>query len=158
MLNSTPERIWAAAMFAVSAYALWRGGRIERLVAGANILAWLATITVQNRQDWLHPQWGVLVVDVGFLALLLALVVRTTRGWVMPAAAFQLLAVVTHMAIMADKGVRAWAYITALILWSYLVLISLAVGAYVYDRFGGRLAQARAAQARTKSAPWPARR
>jgi hypothetical protein len=141
VLNSTPERIWAAAMFAVSAYALWRGGRVERLVAGANILAWLITIAVQNRHDWLHPQWGVLAVDLAFLGLLLTLVVRTTRSWVMPAAAFQLLAVVTHMAIMADKGVRAWAYITALILWSYLVLISLAAGTYLHARFSGRPAR-----------------
>lgn len=134
MLNSTPERIWAVAMFAVSAYALWRGGRVERLVAGANILAWIVTIVVQNRQDWLNPQWGVLAVDVAFLGLLLALVVRTTRTWVMPAASFQLLAVVTHMAIMADRGVRAWAYLTALILWSYLVLITLAAGTYLQSR------------------------
>ena len=48
----------------------------------------------------------------------------------MPAAAFQLLLVVTHAAIIADPGVRARAYITALILWSYLVLITLAVGTY----------------------------
>ncbi|HEY9236436.1 MULTISPECIES: hypothetical protein [Phenylobacterium] len=141
MLNSTPERIWAVAMFVVSAYAVWRGGRVERLVAGANVVAWVLTVAVQNRQDWLHPQWGVLAVDVAFLILLLGLVVRTTRGWVMPAAAFQLLAVVTHMAIMADKGVRAWAYLTALILWSYLVLISLAVGVYLQSRFNGRPAR-----------------
>lgn len=134
MLNSTPERTWAAAMFAVSVYALWRGGRVERLVACANIIAWAITIAVQNRHDWLHPQWGVLVVDITFLGLLLVLVVRTAKGWVMPAAAFQLLAVVTHMAIMADKGVRAWAYLTALILWSYLVLISLAAGTYLQSR------------------------
>ena len=138
MLNSTPERIWAVAMFAVSVYALWRGGRVERLVAGANILAWALTIVVQNRRDWLHPQWGVLAVDIAFLDLLLALVVRTTRNWVMPAAAFQLLAVVTHMAIMADKGVRAWAYLTALILWSYMVLFSLAAGTYLESRISAR--------------------
>lgn len=125
-------------MFAVSVYALWRGGRVERLVAGANILAWALTIVVQNRRDWLHPQWGVLAVDIAFLALLLALVVRTTRNWVMPAAAFQLLAVVTHMAIMADKGVRAWAYLTALILWSYMVLFSLAAGTYLESRISAR--------------------
>lgn len=138
MLNSTPERIWAVAMFAVSAYALWRGGRAERLVAGANILAWALTVVVQNRRDWLHPQWGVLAVDIAFLALLLVLVVRTTRNWVMPAAAFQLLAVVTHAAIMADKGVRAWAYLTALILWSYMVLFSLAAGTYLQSRISAR--------------------
>jgi len=130
MFTSTPERVWAVAMFAVSAFALWRGGRTERAVALANIIAWVATIVVQNRHDWLAPQWGVLVVDVLFLLLLLWFVVRSSRLWILPAAAFQLLAVVTHAAILADGGVRAWAYVTALILWSYLVLITLAVGTY----------------------------
>lgn len=131
MLSSAPEQIWAVAMFAVSAYAWWRGGRIERVVAVANVIAWIATIAVQNRTNWVDPQWGMFGVDVAFLLLLLVLVVRSTRGWIMPAAAFQLLAVVTHAAIIADEGVRARAYITALILWSYLVLITLAVGAHL---------------------------
>ena len=130
MFSSTPERVWAVVMFAVSAFALWRGGRTERAVAVANIVAWIATIVVQTRHDWLAPQWGVLAVDVLFLLLLLWFVVRSSRLWILPAAAFQLLAVVTHAAILADGGVRAWAYVTALILWSYLVLITLAVGTY----------------------------
>ena len=130
MFSSTPERVWAVAMFAVSAFALWRGGRTERAVAVANIVAWIATIVVQNRHNWLDPQWGVFAVDVVFLLLLLWFVVRSSRLWILPAAAFQLLAVVTHAAILADGGVRAWAYVTALILWSYLVLITLAVGTY----------------------------
>ncbi len=138
MLSSTPERIWAVAMFAVSAYALWRGGRTERTVALANIVAWIATITVQNRTNWVDPQWGMLGVDVSFLGVLLWLVVSTDRLWILPAAAFQLLAVVTHMAIMADGGVRAMAYLTALVLWSYLVLVTLAAGTYLGSRVSAR--------------------
>lgn len=134
MFSSTPERVWAVAMFAVSAFALWRGGRTERIVAVANIAAWLATIVVQNRHNWLDPQWGVFAVDAAFLLLLLWCVVRSSRLWILPAAAFQLLAVVTHAAILADDGVRAWTYMTALILWSYLVLITLGIGTYTYWR------------------------
>lgn len=134
MFNTTPEQIWAVAMLAVSGFALWRGGWVERAAALANILAWSASAVMQNRHNWVDPQWGVLGVDVAFLAFLLWLVVRTDRIWILPAAAFQLLAVVTHAAMLADDGVRAWAYITALILWSYMVLITLAVGTYSYWR------------------------
>ncbi len=134
MFSSTPERVWAVAMFAVFAFALWRGGRTERVVAVANIAAWIATILVQNRHNWLDPQWGMFTVDVAFLLLLLWCVVTSNRLWILPAAAFQLLAVVTHGAILADDGVRAWTYMTALILWSYLVLITLAVGTYTHWR------------------------
>lgn len=148
MFNTTPEFIWAVAMAIVSAYALWRGGRTERAVAVANVVAWVATIIVQDRRNWVDPQWGMMLVDAGFLGFLLLLVVRTDRVWILPAAAFQLLALITHIGIIADPGVRAWAYMTALILWSYLVLICLAVGSYNHWRerragnarasFGGR--------------------
>jgi len=134
VLSSLPEQIWAVAMLAVSTYAWWRGGWVERAVAATNVVAWIATIIVQNRTNWVDPQWGMFAVDVVFLGVLLGLVVRSDRTWIMPAAAFQLLGVVTHAAIIADEGVRARAYITALILWSYLVLITLAVGAHLHAR------------------------
>lgn len=134
MFNTPLEQIWAVAMFAVSAFALWRGGRVERAVAVANVVAWIASVVMQNRHNWMDPQWGVLGVDAAFLAFLLWLVVRTNRIWILSAAAFQLLAVVTHAAMLADDGVRAWAYITALVLWSYLVLITLGIGTYTYWR------------------------
>lgn len=138
MLSSLPEQIWAVAMLAVSTYAWWRGGWVERVVAVTNVMAWLATIALQNRTNWVDPQWSVFAVDVAFLGVLLALVVRSQRTWILPAAAFQLLLVITHAAIIVDEGVRARAYITALILWSYLVLISLAVGAHLRWRLIGR--------------------
>lgn len=131
MLSSLPEQIWAVAMLAVSTYAWWRGGWVERVVAVTNVMARLATIALQNRTNWVDPQWSVFAVDVAFLGVLLGLVVRSQRTWILPAAAFQLLLVITHAAIIIDEGVRARAYITALILWSYLVLISLAVGAHL---------------------------
>ena len=34
------QQIWMAALLAVSAYAVWRGGRDERIVALANVIAW----------------------------------------------------------------------------------------------------------------------
>ncbi len=138
MLSSASEQIWAVAMFAVSAYAWWRGGWVERVVAVTNIMAWIATSAFQDRTNWVDPQWAVFAVDVVFLGVLLVLVVKSTRTWIMPAAAFQLLLVVTHAAIIADPGVRARAYITALILWSYLVLITFAVGAHLHARVAAR--------------------
>jgi len=140
VLSSTPEQIWAVAMLAVSTYAWWRGGWVERVVAVTNIMAWVATSALQDRTHWVDPQWAVFAVDVVFLGVLLVLVVRSSRTWIMPAAAFQLLLVVTHAAIIADPGVRARAYITALILWSYLVLITLAVGAHLHWRIVRRYA------------------
>ena len=107
MLSSLPEQIWAVAMLAVSTYAWWRGGWVERVVAVANVLAWVATAALQNRTNWVDPQWSVFAVDVLFLGVLVALVVRSDRNWILAAAAFQLLLVITHAAIIVDGGVRA---------------------------------------------------
>jgi hypothetical protein len=122
--------IWTVAIVVVSAFALWRGGTIERVVAVANLAAWFGTMLVQDRTHWFDPQWSVLAVDVLFLLVLTGLALRTDRTWLLFAAAFQLLGVVTHFAIAVDGGFRARTYLLGLVIWSYLVLTSIAVGAW----------------------------
>jgi hypothetical protein len=123
--------VWTLAIVLVSGFALWRGARAERVIALSNLGAWGASLLLENRHNWLDPQWGVLLVDLAFLAVLLAFALRNAANWLLFAAAFQLLSVVTHMAIMVDGGVRARAYFQGLAIWSYLVLISLGVGVWV---------------------------
>lgn len=120
-------------MLLVSGFALWRGGRPERWVALANLLAWILT-PLAYRNTLIDPQWGVFLVDAGFLVLLAGLAMTTDRNWLLFAAAFQLLAVMTHIAIAVDRGVRTLAYFRGLVIWSYLVLAALAVGAWMFRR------------------------
>ena len=134
LFHTLQEQIWTILMLAVSAFAWWRGGWPERTVAVANVVASLASGLAENRHDFIDPQWGVMTIDVLFLAMLVWLVVRSDRRWPMFAAAFQLLAVVTHGAMMADPSVGGWAYITGYIIWGYLVLTSLGVGAWFVAR------------------------
>lgn len=134
MVFVTPaQQIWTLSMLLVSGFALWRGGRPERWVAVANVLAWILT-PLAYRTDLIDPQWGVFLVDVAFLVLLAALAMTTDRNWLLFAAAFQLLAVMTHIAIAVDRGVRTLAYFRGLVIWSYLVLGALAVGAWMFRR------------------------
>lgn len=140
--------VWTAAILLVSAFALWRGSAIERLVAIANMLAWITTMVVQDRLSWINPlswvnpQWGVLIVDLAFAALLLTLAARKDRTWLLFAAAFQVLGVVTHVAMIVDDGFRAQTYLAGLIIWSYLVLASLGVGTWLNWSERRRRAQA----------------
>jgi hypothetical protein len=128
---------WTAAILVISAFAVWRGGRVERVVAVANLLAWLATMAVQDRlrwvdpAAWVDPQWGVLGVDIAFALLLLVLAARVGRNWLLFAAAFQILGVVTHIAMMADSAFLAKTYLAGLIFWSYGVLAALGVGTWI---------------------------
>ncbi len=115
-------------------FALWRGGRPERVAAAACLVAWVATRLAYNYAGRIDTQWGILAVDIGFLAVLVYLALTTDRLWLLFAAAFQLLGVAIHLAITLDRAIRAVAYIQALIIWSYLVLLSLAIGTWFHWR------------------------
>jgi hypothetical protein len=121
-------------MAASCGFALWRGGRPERAAAATCLAAWVATRLAYNSGNWIDPQWGVLAVDVAFLAVLVYLALTTDRAWLLFAAAFQLLGVAIHVAITIDRGIRASAYISALVIWSYLILLSLSWGAWSHWR------------------------
>ncbi|MDO8900020.1 MAG: hypothetical protein Q7V15_01555 [Phenylobacterium sp.] len=126
-----PQQIWFVAMVLVSGAALWRGGVPEKRVAVANVAAWFLTPLAYDR-DALGLQWGVLGVDALFLAYLLFLALTTDRLWLLFATAFQLLGIVTHVAMGVDEGVPALPYRWGLVIWSYLTLASLGVGAWVH--------------------------
>ncbi|HEY3696899.1 hypothetical protein [Phenylobacterium sp.] len=135
--------VWLPVMGAISGYALWRGGPPERLAAAANLAAWLITLLVQNRRDWFDAQWGILSVDIVFLGVLVWLALTRNGAWLLFAAAFQLLGVVTHLAIVADAKVRSLAYLRSLTIWSYLILAALGVGTLLADRRRRRTAPER---------------
>lgn len=127
------QQTWTILMFLVSGFALWRGRGPERVIALANLAAWILT-PLTYRTVLLDPQWGVFIVDAMFFGVLVWFAVTTDRNWLLFAAAFQLLAVVTHIAIAVDPGVRTLAYFRALVIWSYLVLGALAIGAWTAHR------------------------
>lgn len=115
--------------------ALWKGGRPERIAAAVMLLSWAATFALRDRR-WTEPQWGGLVTDTACFIFLAVLALRSNRYWPLWAAGFQLLAVITHGARLMDPSLGAWAYVTAGVIWSYLVLFALAWGTWGYWRAG----------------------
>jgi hypothetical protein len=135
VLRTTPQTVWDVYMVSIVAFALWRGGRPERVIALAGLLASVASAVLQtDPNDLINPQWGDLVVDLAYLGLVLWFALRSDRHWTLWAAAFQLLGVVTYVARMADLRVGAKAPFTASVIWSYLVLAALAVGTWLHWR------------------------
>jgi len=124
-----PAWLGIAVGWTVAAFALWKGGRAERLVAAGFLVAWLAS-PILRRGGWEGPAWTGLAVDGLFLALLLWVALRSRRYWPLFAAGFELLSVATHLARLIDPGVRAWAYATADAIWTYLLLAALSFGVY----------------------------
>jgi hypothetical protein len=128
------QQVWNVAMLGSMAFALAKGGRPERLVGVMMVAASLASAAVQRHYDWNDPQWYVMFVDVLFLAFLLWLTLTTDRPWLLFASAFQLLGVITHLAIMADRTVGGRAYVVAGAIWSYLILIAMDAGTFALWR------------------------
>lgn len=131
----TPTQFfWIAGNLLVCGYALWKGGGPERLTALASLVASRVSAVVEHFDNFVSPQWGVFGVDLLFFAFLVVLALRTDRAWLLFAAAFQLLNLATHVAILTDPGLRARVYMTAIAIWSYLILASLAVGTWALQR------------------------
>ncbi|MCR5873963.1 hypothetical protein LRS10_07130 [Phenylobacterium sp. J426] len=119
---------------AVCAVAALRGRNEERLAAGGLLAGWALTMVAYRYQGH-QVEWGILLIDVALLALLAWIALRSERYWPIFAAGFHLLAVVTHLARSADPSVTGWAYITAEIIWGYLLAFAIGYGAWTAPRY-----------------------
>ena len=127
-------------------FAILKGGREERYAAIYFALAALAAPWLLDRR-WAGTQWAVFAVDLGYLALLLVFAMRSSKWWPITASAFQLLAILTHLASLIDHQLRAWAYVTAGVIWTYLGLGAVVAGTYNHWRQGQPAAKAAPAMA-----------
>lgn len=119
--------IFFACLCGASLFAVWLGRVPERVVGVAVFVAWIATGLVHSL-DWTKPQYGIAAVDVGLMALLAFLAIRTSRRWLIFAAAFQLLSIGAHVGMAIDVSIRSYAYQTAMAIWGYAVLLALVLG------------------------------
>jgi len=128
MSYSLPHWVWDAVVVTVAAAALWKGGRDERIAAGGMLAAAiLSKVLYQHAQA---TEWGILATDAAALALFVWIALISSRWWPLFVAAFQFLAVVIHLARIADRSLGGWAYISAEILFGYLVATGIAVGTF----------------------------
>ena len=126
--------VWTIVIILVCAFALWKGERVERVVAVALMASWLLTLLVEDRWHWGDAQWNVLAVDIALTLFLAWLAMTSGLNWLLFAAAFQLLGVVTHLAVIVEPSFVAKTYLAGLIIWSYLAIGSLAVGTWISRR------------------------
>lgn len=122
------------AMAAVCVYALWKGGRPEKIAGALIALAWLASWLLQDRVHILNPQWAVAWLDVVLFALFVVMALRWRRIWLLVACATQLLTAATHFTAVLDPRLFALGVMTAYYVWSYATLTALAWGTHLAAR------------------------
>lgn len=128
MFTTLPAQIGAVLMAGICIFAAASRGRPQVLTAIVVAIAWVGSAALQNRQNLIDPQYAIFGLDLVAAGLFIWLALRYRQGWQMAIAAFQLLTMTTHVAVMIDLRINAWAYLTAYLVWSYLLLVSLLWG------------------------------
>lgn len=123
----TPMQIAGAilTLLVTSAVLLW-GGRPERIAALASLTAFLVSPLAQALGGERWPMWGVAAVDAALLAVLIMLVLRHDRIWLIVAAGVELVTVAAHVGMMLDEDLLARGYVVSLWILYFIFLGALA--------------------------------
>ena len=128
--------LFNALLAAACGYALWRGRTDERLTAIFCLLATLASIALvaPASQRYASVEVGVLTVDVVTLGAFTFVALRSDRFWPLWISGLQLTTSIAHFLKAAQPDLVPIAYAAAGRLWSYPILIILAVGTWRSSR------------------------
>ena len=113
-------------------YALYRGGRHERLIAVVCIVGTIATVAVNSplNKMYVHVEGGALLVDVAVLLAFVVIALLSDRFWPLWVAGLQLTTSAAHFLKAIDPHLVPLAYGAAVRFWSYPILLILAMGVW----------------------------
>ena len=114
VVDSLHQLVGAIVTLIVCGYAIVAGGREERAAGVVICLASFATPLVQNLMSGAAVRPTLVAIDVGLLAFLGFLALRSERYWPMWAAGFHLLALLAYVAYGMTSHVLPPALFTAL--------------------------------------------
>ncbi len=132
--NGIPVFIYPLTVLVICILAIWRGGRYERIATFGLTVAWLVTVAAY-RVPHLPTEPIVLGADLGLLGLLVWVALRSPAWWPILAAGFHLLAILTHAAKDLDRQLGTWVYISAQIIWGYMLAFTLGIGSWRHRSF-----------------------
>lgn len=133
MPHQLNQFVFDAIMLLTCGTALWFGRDSERWTALVLVCAAVGSLIAQTSK-FFQPESGILLIDLALLGYLIWLAMRSDRFWPMYAAGFQIIGTLIHVARITDESIFQSAYATGQILWSYPVLLTLAVGTWFEAR------------------------
>src|SRR4249919_157091 len=124
--------IYTILLLGVCGYAFWRGRADERLTAAVCLIASVASLALLRRDvvRYSGVELGVLTVDLFTLAAFTYVALRSDRFWPLWVSGLQLTTSVGHFLKAIDSNLVPFAYAAALRIWSYPILIILAVAVW----------------------------
>lgn len=130
--------IFNSLLLAVCSYALWRGRFEERLTAIVCVSATIATVLLKGpvRLSYSSVEVGVLIVDLATFAAFTFIALRSDRFWPLWVSGLQLTTSIGHLLKAIQPDLVPIAYAAAGRIWSYPILIILAVGTWRVHRRG----------------------
>jgi hypothetical protein len=126
------QLFYLVVLVAVCSYAGWQGGWPERTGAAIMVLGSILSVVAATSfyPGWRSPEAGIFIVDLLVLAAFGNLALYSDRFWPIWVTSFHLIAVIIHVATLADRSVAALAYANAQEFWAYPMLVGLAIGTW----------------------------
>jgi len=130
MFDTLSSQIGFAIAVIVAAFAFVKGDEPERIGAAAYMLGLFASQLIQDSGNLYGINWGLLAIDVVFLAVCASLAWKSHRSWPVWVCALQSLILMSHVLTLVDVRPPAAAFFAVINLASYGVLLALAVGTF----------------------------
>ncbi|MDO9223641.1 MAG: hypothetical protein Q7U20_08025 [Caulobacter sp.] len=127
MFLTPASQIGLALTAIICLFAAWAGQRPQKVVAAIIFAGWIVSAAGEDR-SFLRPQFFTMGVDIVLTIVFVSLAVIWRSLWLSVLAAFQTLTMATHFAMILDPRIWPRASITAYLVWSYMVVASLAWG------------------------------
>lgn len=127
-----PRPLFWALLLLACGYALWRGGRDERIAALACLGASLATrlLIAPLHLRYSGVEFGLLAIDLAMLGLFTAVALKSYRFWPLWVAGLQLTTSFGHLFKAVDFDLLPHAYGAATRFWSYPILLILVIATW----------------------------
>jgi hypothetical protein len=127
--------LYNALLIGACGYAWFRGRSDERVAAAVCVGASFASLVLLTRLRFSDIEYGILAVDLVVLATFVWVALRSERFWPLWVSGLQLTSSVPHLLKLIDPGLMPFAYAAAETIWSYPILIILAVGTWRVRRY-----------------------
>ncbi len=118
-----------AIYYAGGGFALWKGGREERLLAAALLIENTLSILIQSPHAGTGPRYVSLAMNLVVLALVLYVAFTSNRRWPLLVSALQILSILTFVTRIIDPTIGVWAYVTVDITIGFGMIATVVYGA-----------------------------